>query len=194
MIIFFNKQLHRLLFIISVSYFHFIAIINAALYSPSIDMNEIENFKYEIAIGKSIKLNQKDDLKDAHSFSNSILEIKKVHGQTYQCRLPEILKSLEDDEEEGKEDTATSKLERETNLNFTLINEKIVAYFDGLKKSQHCLYKNTGWWTYEFCFGQHASQYHKLRMYLYTRTIPFFFYIRTNFFLKKEFSLKFDIF
>lgn len=29
-----------------------------------------------------------------------------------------------------------------------------------LAKSNLCIYRTLGWWTYEFCFGSHASQYH----------------------------------
>ena len=26
---------------------------------------------------------------------------------------------------------------------------------------QHCLYGGSGWWKYEFCYGQKVDQYHE---------------------------------
>jgi hypothetical protein len=133
--------------------------------SPSIDINEINNYKYQIDIDKLII---PSNTNQNNQNLNKIL-IKSVHGQTYQCDLPDILNSLNDKEEEYDDEEAvgingSSSIRKNNELNFTLINERIVSYLDGLKKMNVCVYKNMGWWTYEFCFGSHANQYHKLRM------------------------------
>ncbi len=133
--------------------------------NPSIDINEINNYKYQIDIDKLVKSSNQNNQN-----LNQIL-IKSVHGQAYQCELPDILDSLIDQEEEDEEATIGMNdfitIKRSNDFNFTLINEKIVSYLDGLKKMNICVYKNMGWWTYEFCFGSHANQYHKHRMFLF---------------------------
>ena len=130
--------------------------------NPSIDINEINNYKYQIDIDKLILPSNQNN----ENLINKIL-IKSVHGQSYQCELPDILNSMSDNDEDETLGLNDSTEAKKNELNFTLINEKITKYLDDLKKLNICVYKNMGWWTYEFCFGSHANQYHKLRMTLF---------------------------
>ena len=103
-----------------------------------LNSNEIENFKYQIDINTSVKLASKfnkDDDDDLNN-KNDFISIKSVHGQEYECYLPnnqEYLNSLNDDDSEETEKSNSNT------INFTLVNEHIQNYSKKMKN--YCVQK-----------------------------------------------------
>ena len=112
-----------------------------------LDTVEIENFKYQIDIDRIVKpakissfsLNEVNEKNTAENIKKKdVLSLKNIHGQSYECYLPEGLGDDSDKEEEqlDKKDSG-----RNSQFNFTLINEKIKKFSESMKNSQICLYK-----------------------------------------------------
>ena len=140
--------------------------------NPSININEINDFKYHIDIEKNIlNLNQnlnfnpnqnQVETDDGLKNNQIILLIKSVQGQSYQCELPDVVNDEYNEDITGNLNPKSSK---KFNHNFTLIGEQVTKYLGRLREQNICIFRNTGWWTYEFCFGSHINQFHRLRKY-----------------------------
>lgn len=101
-----------------------------------LNSNEIENFKYQIDIDTSVKQASKFNKDDDLNNKNDYISIKSVHGQEYECYLPnnqEYLNSLNDDDSEETEKSNSNT------INFTLVNEHIQNYSKKMKN--YCVQK-----------------------------------------------------
>ena len=116
---------------------------------------EIENYKYQIDIDKNVKLassstssslSKQDDLLEKNSIkSPNVITLKNIHGQSYDCYLPDNFN--DDDDYDDNIEVNNVELKKSSNssensqLNFTLIDEKIKKFSESLKNSNICLYK-----------------------------------------------------
>lgn len=110
------------------------------------DVTEINSYKYQFDIGSELR--QLSSPSEAASRNEETLVLRNIHGQNYECSLPKFEEIADDEEAKGQ------------TYNFTLISEKVNQTTQLLAKSNICVYRSLGWWTYEFCFGSHVSQYH----------------------------------
>ena len=146
-----------------------------------IDKAELENLNYHIEIEKTLKidstlrnelhsesavssLEQDSSIKTTtETFSSAggdLVRIRSVHGQMYECQLPDSASSLhhlshddrlddDDDETNGFVDAAIffessafkTKPVAKPQFNFTFINERVKAEMNALKKSELCIYR-----------------------------------------------------
>lgn len=126
------------------------------LENTRVDIIEKNEYKYVIDIHKSLKLQTDQSKQSKTDQKEEILVIKNKFGQSYECNIPKF-----DDSVDSDEDVLDEK-KRGPSYDFTEIDERIKKEMDILAKSKICIYRSLGWWTYEFCFGSHASQYHML--------------------------------
>lgn len=98
---------------------------------------ELENFKYQIDIDKSIHLSNDFD-STQNSDKSAIINIKSVYGQAYECHLPNDYLSSIDDSEEFE---LTSNKNDNNQINFTLVNAKIQKYSSNLINTNTCIIK-----------------------------------------------------
>lgn len=61
--------------------------------------------------------------------------------KTYSCRVPHVVTPDQQQTKESEDSVDTQGL------------------LSPLRSA--CLYKWEGWWTYEFCFGEHLRQFHQ---------------------------------
>ncbi len=95
----------------------------------SIDLNEIDNLKYNIEI-----LNVPQLLTDAVESGGSFLSLTSVYGQTYQCNLTNTIPTSNE----------ALDVKSQNTFNFTQINEELNSTLAHLKSLDQCLYK-VGW-------------------------------------------------
>ncbi len=97
-----------------------------------LDLNEIYNYKYNFDI-------LKDPVLQSDSVSEETLVLKNVHGQKYECNLPNIKvveKSIEtDSSNQDDKDKNISK------YNFTSISEKVNKSTYLLSRSNMCVFR-----------------------------------------------------
>ena len=168
------KKILNLLFLIYVyGLFSSCTLLSLAFeFTSKLDKFEIENFKYQIDIDQLVKS------KSSVESNSNLIPIRSVNGQLYSCSLSDTLINYKDDENfENLEESVLFKIfssqtpshaknqpiePNNVSFNFSLIDEKIKHYMSELNKSNICIYKNNGWWTYEYCFGKYINQYHLL--------------------------------
>lgn len=143
--------------------------------SSKLNTIELENFKYQIDIDKELKISsefashpsfvssnlqsdQIDTLKlkteeklDQDYKESNIFTIKSIHGQAYECHLPDLLNEINDEgEDDFLDQLKPSFFESSSNYkrpnqksiyNYTLIDEKIKRAMDYLKSSNLCIYR-----------------------------------------------------
>eukprot|EP00298_Acanthocystis_sp_HF-20_P029095 c796_g1_i1.p1 GENE.c796_g1_i1~~c796_g1_i1.p1 ORF type:complete len:419 (+),score=159.50 c796_g1_i1:29-1285(+) len=79
--------------------------------------------------------------KETLSSISEWIPMTNYEGKEYNCSLP-VVKSKQSREEEASK-------EPKVNIN------KVFQSLDG-----QCIFRNEGWWTYEFCFKQRIRQFH----------------------------------
>ncbi|CAF0936885.1 unnamed protein product [Brachionus calyciflorus] len=138
-----------------------------------LDRYEIENFKYQIDIDRIIK--SKSSLQN--ELDTQLLSIRSSNGQLYSCKFNTNSHDYIDDDDNYEEFEENSLIaffkstqmpkvstdvqkKSHNGLNLTLIDQNVKAIMTELSESGICIFKNNGWWTYEFCFGKYISQYH----------------------------------
>lgn len=104
-----------------------------------LDVVEINDYKYNIGIDKAVKLDSRfsapEDL--AGDKEVTLMRMKNVHGQSYECCLPKF-KDLPNDSDGNSE----GEMDKEKDsYNFTLINEKVKKSVEGLAKSNLCIFR-----------------------------------------------------
>lgn len=110
------------------------------------DLYEIENLKYNFEIQNEPI--SKNDLLDA-----SFILITNKHGQLYGCNLTDVLNTLNEINNSDSDKQA---------FNFTYIKTEVDRVLGQLDKTNVCITKNQGWWSYEFCLGKYIHQFHVL--------------------------------
>uniref|UniRef100_A0A915C2T7 MRH domain-containing protein n=1 Tax=Parascaris univalens TaxID=6257 RepID=A0A915C2T7_PARUN len=84
-------------------------------------------------------------IKKANAEEGSSLVMKSVYGQKFVCSVPAI-PTLEREE----------AIENSEALAIGVVADVVAAAF----YVRSCIKKNTGWWTYELCYGKHIAQLH----------------------------------
>lgn len=151
--------------------YSFCSILASGLLSKEskIDKYELDNIRYQIDIDQNIQ-----PLSVLQS-KNNIIPIRSANGQLFTCSF-ESWQTIDQDFEQSIEENSllslfsTSTIQDQISnhnqnkkvFNFTQIDSKVNEQVSKLNKSNICLLKNNGWWTYEFCFGKYISQYHLL--------------------------------
>ncbi|RNA29963.1 OS-9-like isoform X2 [Brachionus plicatilis] len=134
-----------------------------------INKYELDNIRYQIDIDQNLQPSSATQSKSDH------IPIRSANGQLFTCSF-EPLEYFDQDSEINIEENSLlslfskSAIQREhlrlnqnkQSFNFTQIDLKVQEQISKLTKSNVCLYKNNGWWTYEFCVGQLINQYHIL--------------------------------
>lgn len=135
-----------------------------------IDRYELENVRYQIDIDQNIQPLSAIQFSNANSIS-----IRSANGQLFSCSLDspqtfdqDIEPSIEENSllaffsKSNIQDQISLENTNKKSFNFSLIDSKVKQQMLKLNNSNSCLFKNNGWWTYEFCFGKLVSQYHLL--------------------------------
>eukprot|EP01095_Lingulamoeba_sp_RSL-Kostka_P005868 TRINITY_DN1784_c1_g1_i1.p1 TRINITY_DN1784_c1_g1~~TRINITY_DN1784_c1_g1_i1.p1 ORF type:complete len:273 (+),score=69.41 TRINITY_DN1784_c1_g1_i1:180-998(+) len=78
------------------------------------------------------------------------VDMYQKDGSRYTCVLPYI-PTVEESEDIDSEENEEDK-EKQT-------KKQIEDLLDQIKSN--CIYRLEGWWSYEYCFGEHISQYHQ---------------------------------
>lgn len=139
----YNRLLWLLFWLASHSYGSFNSYeLKEVLYDVSISdvPSGIVDVKYDADNEKPTAATNEDD--SAEDSREKVL-VSSEYGQLFQCALPTI---PEPKQEEGK------------SQNFTkgLVADIVAAAF----YVKECIRRNTGWWTYEMCYGKQIQQFH----------------------------------
>lgn len=112
--------------------------------SNFLDINELNNYKYKIDL-VDLPVAVNDDLNEHQ------IELASIYGQQYVCNLKDVFEAL------NKSDDLAN-----VSYNYTQIGLDIKENLGSLKNLNTCIYKNQGWWTYEYCFGKYLNQFHMI--------------------------------
>jgi hypothetical protein len=98
----------------------------------AIDLNEINNFKYNLEILSAPKLI--DATVDSQNHGDSVLLLTSIHGQTYECNLTNTANRLNEYEK-------TLDVNNQKAFNFTYISDELNKTLLHLKNLDQCLHK-----------------------------------------------------
>ena len=100
-----------------------------------LDFVEINDYRYNIEIAKEIKLDSRFKSSDLEIDKDvTLVRVKNVHGQFYECSLPRFDELPNDDDLNKNEPNGVS-------YNFTLVNELVRKAAESLAKSNICIYR-----------------------------------------------------
>ncbi|KAJ2331520.1 Protein OS-9, partial [Coemansia sp. RSA 2681] len=83
-------------------------------------------------------------------------------GRTWQmlCQVPRVSEEEEDEDEGDFEEKDEEYEEEEESESADVVAERGLALLEPLR--ERCLTYAGGWWTFEYCHGQHVRQFHEL--------------------------------
>lgn len=121
------------------------------LVTSRLNAAELQKVKYQIGIQKPLPPSTATQPTESER-----LTLRSSNGVVYQCSVPSF--ADDDDETAGGDSSVLSSMMRQ--YNFTDIHAKVNRTMNFFKAEGLCIYKNLGWWTYEFCYGKLVSQFH----------------------------------
>lgn len=87
-------------------------------------------------------------------------ELMMFHKQKYLCSIPRIAAPEQDDAATTINETMLAQQREEEAKELARAGARGWELLSGMQG--HCMYYNSGWWSYSFCFDQGVRQFHAL--------------------------------